>query len=127
MIRQKLALVENGAPSVSLSRMNGFSPVRTTRFGSATGMFCYLPAGLCPRSGTSRNEGTGHRREQARGQRVEDKKHPVARIPADRRRDMSTRGKSGSGPPLDGPRELAHPNVRHAELIPISAKIDSVS
>src|SRR4051812_34896271 len=38
MIRQKLALVLNAAPSVSLRRMNGFSPVRMTRLGSAIGM-----------------------------------------------------------------------------------------
>src|SRR5271165_1388150 len=35
MMRQKLALVVNGAPSVALKRMNGFSPVRTSRLGSA--------------------------------------------------------------------------------------------
>src|ERR1051326_7197740 len=38
MTRQKLALGVNGAPSVSLKRMNGFSPVSTTRLGSATVM-----------------------------------------------------------------------------------------
>src|SRR6516165_5985285 len=35
MMRQKLALVVRGSPSLALSRMNGFSPVRITRFGSA--------------------------------------------------------------------------------------------
>src|ERR1700685_606800 len=35
MMRQKLALVVVGPPSVSLRRMNGFSPVRTTWCGSA--------------------------------------------------------------------------------------------
>src|SRR6516225_3706163 len=35
MMRQKLALVVSGSPSFRLSRMNGFSPVRITRLGSA--------------------------------------------------------------------------------------------
>jgi hypothetical protein len=35
MTRQKLALVVTGPPSVSLSRMKGFSPVRIRRFESA--------------------------------------------------------------------------------------------
>src|SRR3984893_12026640 len=35
MMRQKLALVVKGSPSLTLRRMNGFSPVRMTRFGSA--------------------------------------------------------------------------------------------
>src|SRR5438094_9399813 len=36
MIRQKLASVELGSPSLALSRMNGFSPVRMVRLASAT-------------------------------------------------------------------------------------------
>src|SRR4029077_2117752 len=36
MIRQKLASVEFGSPSLALRRMNGFSPVRMVRFESAT-------------------------------------------------------------------------------------------
>src|SRR5678815_2146785 len=36
MIRQKLASVELGSPSLPLSRMKGFSPVRIVRLGSAT-------------------------------------------------------------------------------------------
>src|ERR1700733_13551524 len=35
MIRQKLAFVVLGPPSLSLRRMNGFSPVRIRRLGSA--------------------------------------------------------------------------------------------
>src|ERR1700747_1410847 len=35
MMRQTLGFVVLGPPSVWLSRMNGFSPVRITRFGSA--------------------------------------------------------------------------------------------
>src|SRR5271170_7925336 len=35
MMRQKLALVVRGSPDLALRRMNGFSPVRTTRLGSA--------------------------------------------------------------------------------------------
>src|SRR5579862_4707636 len=35
MMRQKLALVVIGPPSLALRRMNGFSPVRITWFGSA--------------------------------------------------------------------------------------------
>src|SRR6516225_1072491 len=35
MMRQKLAFVVFGPPSVWLRRMNGFSPVRITRLGSA--------------------------------------------------------------------------------------------
>src|SRR5271155_1914320 len=35
MMRQKLAFVVTGPPLAALSRMNGFSPVRMTRFGSA--------------------------------------------------------------------------------------------
>src|SRR5262249_41260425 len=35
MMRQKLALVVSGSPSLALSRINGFSPVKITRFGSA--------------------------------------------------------------------------------------------
>jgi hypothetical protein len=42
MMRQKLALVVSGAPSVGLMRMNGFSPVRITLFGSAMLMW------VCP-------------------------------------------------------------------------------
>jgi hypothetical protein len=34
-MRQKLALVVLGPPSVWLKRMNGFSPVKITRLGSA--------------------------------------------------------------------------------------------
>src|SRR5687768_4768997 len=36
MIRQKLASVELGSPSLLLRRMKGFSPVRIVRLGSAT-------------------------------------------------------------------------------------------
>jgi hypothetical protein len=36
MIRQKLASVELGSPSFLLKRINGFSPVKMTGFGSAT-------------------------------------------------------------------------------------------
>src|SRR5207237_6109308 len=46
MMRQKLALVVKGSPSLALRRMNGFSPVRMTRFGSAgiAGLPCKMTA-----------------------------------------------------------------------------------
>src|ERR1700757_4297905 len=54
MMRQKLAFVVFGPPSVLLSRMNGFSPVRITRLGSA-GM-------LVPPCKTGRTAMLGHER-----------------------------------------------------------------
>jgi hypothetical protein len=41
-MRQKLALVLKLSLSVSLKRMNGFSPVTTTRLGSTEFMDCFL-------------------------------------------------------------------------------------
>jgi hypothetical protein len=38
VMRQKLASVVLGAPSVALSRINGFSPVKMTALGSTVGM-----------------------------------------------------------------------------------------
>src|ERR1700730_7669558 len=48
MMRQKLALVVKGSPSLTLRRMNGFSPVKMTRFGSAgiAAAPCKMPDGL---------------------------------------------------------------------------------
>src|SRR4051794_7099169 len=46
MMRQKLALVVLALPSRSLNRMNGFSPVRITRFGSAVLMADVPPVGI---------------------------------------------------------------------------------
>jgi hypothetical protein len=37
-MRQKLASVVLGLPSVALSRINGFSPVKMTALGSTVGM-----------------------------------------------------------------------------------------
>src|SRR5262245_40575175 len=45
-MRQKLASVLRGSPSLALSRMNGFSPVRITRLGSA--MLIVPPVGEMP-------------------------------------------------------------------------------
>src|SRR5581483_8984411 len=42
MMRQKLASVLLGSPSLTLRRRNGFSPVRMRRCGSAT-VICFLP------------------------------------------------------------------------------------
>src|SRR5689334_11687232 len=47
MMRQKLTLVENGSPSFSLRRMNGFSPVRITWLGSAAIVFSSRSAAGC--------------------------------------------------------------------------------
>ena len=38
VMRQKLASVVLGLPSVALSRINGFSPVKRTALGSTVGM-----------------------------------------------------------------------------------------
>src|SRR4051812_35499116 len=46
MMRQKLALVVLALPSRSLKRMNGFSPVRITRFGSAVLIADVPPVGM---------------------------------------------------------------------------------
>src|SRR4051812_32825098 len=48
MIRQKLASVEFGSPSLALSLMNGFSPVRIVRFESATLISSSLSGTLQP-------------------------------------------------------------------------------
>src|SRR5215213_9852997 len=60
IIRQKLALVLNAAPSVSLRRMNGFSPVRMTRFGSAIGMVVSSSSGVCSQDQLGGNGSQGH-------------------------------------------------------------------
>jgi hypothetical protein len=44
MIRQKLALVVSGSPFLALKRMNGFSPVKMTRLGSAVVMANFPPS-----------------------------------------------------------------------------------
>jgi hypothetical protein len=50
MMRQKLALVVKESESVSLNRMNGFSPVTNTRLGSALIAFASLNVRAAGRS-----------------------------------------------------------------------------
>src|SRR5947209_7849158 len=53
MMRQKLALVVIAPPSLALRRMNGFSPVRITWFGSAAMTHLFV----CPQPILARSRG----------------------------------------------------------------------
>src|ERR1700712_5017189 len=57
MMRQKLAFVVFGLPSLSLKRINGFSPVRMSSFGSAVLIEMFPPDALSVRQGTRSRHG----------------------------------------------------------------------